>query len=73
MGLMLQINNIRDDYNTLSDELLAVEESRKDIKTNLTEQITTVTEEFIVLKNLLKSSKKSPWKIWELYDNTICK
>lgn len=57
---MLQINNIRDDYNTLSDELLAVEESRKDIKTNLTEQITTVTEEFIVLKNLLKSSKKSP-------------
>lgn len=60
MGLMLQINNIRDDYNTLSDELLAVEQSRKDIKTNLTEQITTVTEDFIVLKNLLKSSKKSP-------------
>lgn len=55
--LMVDINNMRNDYNTLREEMLSVEESHKDIKANLTEEINSVANEFFAVKNRLKPTK----------------
>lgn len=57
MELMHNIGSMREDYEALRQEIIEIEETNKEVRTNLTEQLSIVHNEFSQLKDLLKDCK----------------
>lgn len=58
MELMHNIRDIRNDFSLLRTELEDVEEKGKEVKTNLTEQINCVFNDYSLLQDTLKNYER---------------